>query len=195
MNTNSKKNHLRPSDYLLSRYLLGECTQDEKETVEQWQRSSTEASAYFSKFQAAIKSEENIAPTSFTALVKSKYHGNKSGYLFSFYSSKPFKIALSLSCFLFVCAGLWFFIGNQNHQNNHQFQQRSASATWHDTLQTLFTITEDLLYSKDKVIQTADSFPGTNEAIGQDQFKIPRKEKPYGGLAVSDNVRIVSKSF
>jgi hypothetical protein len=190
MNTN---NHPQPSDYLLSRYLLGECTLQEKETVEQWQRSSTESSAYFSKLKAAIVSEENCAPASFAALIKSEPHGKKSNILSSF---KPFRIAISFSCFLLVCAGLWFFIGSQSQHNNLQFQQRSASATWHDTLQTLFTITQELLCSQNKVIiQTADSCLGANQAISQGQIKNPREEKAYDGLALMDNVRVGEKAF
>jgi hypothetical protein len=187
MNTHFVNNNVRPSDYQLSRYLLGECTPEENENIEQWKRSSNEALAYFSKYKESIAEEEHKAPA-FNTILKSNQRAHKFDALLLYFTFKSSKVVVSFSCLLLLCLGTWLLKVGHKHENDLHCEQQITLSTWHDTLQTIFTITEDLLYPKEKIVQTADSSQASQSASNH-HFKNPKIAILYGGLTISDNVR------
>lgn len=133
----NNSNIKRPSDFTLSRYILGECTKNDTIIIESWLHSSSDAKKEFELFKTSIETGEKTISQVF----------KKPDSIFTRIFSFPFpqsKIRTSIAicgslCLLFFT--LIFININKNEPAGHMVLQSTAkTAVFRDTLEALLRL-------------------------------------------------------
>jgi len=163
MNDNNGK---RPSNFGLSRYLLNECTPDERHRIETWIASSDEARAAFEKFKAVVAKEELCAASLKPLLPQGRFTGKSEVLSREIKLSRPYwpkpAWAMSLCLVALVVVAMTVVVSRtapfrgsgQTMQSSPVLQQR---LTFRDTLESLFQVTVKALRQSEGTMQLADS--------------------------------------
>lgn len=143
---NSSANQ-KPSNFSLSRYILGESSDEEKAIIEQWIEHSDESRQQFEIYKQSIIREEQAAPT----LFKNSFSSRKTSLKVKF-SEFRLKLAIPTIAFSIVLCLLFFSLhffrntsnkmATTNSDSNHEYSQG-----FRDSLAFLRKITNQNIYS------------------------------------------------
>jgi anti-sigma factor RsiW len=164
MNDNNGK---RPSNFGLSRYLLNECTPDERHRIETWLASSGEARANFEKFKVMV-AKEDLCAASLKPLPQGQWRFTWKSQvpLRDLNLSRPYWLkpawAMSLCLAALVVVTVTVVVSRttpfrgsgQTMQSSPVLQQR---LTFRDSLESLFQVTVKALRQSEGTMQLADS--------------------------------------
>ncbi len=160
-------NGKRPSNFVLSRYILNESDADEKHRIESWIASSEEARIVFEEFKARVAEEERMA------VPIKPFHKRELKLFHPNWFTKP-AWAISFGLALLVVAAITFIIPsivsrNTSHDllaDNKSLHTTQQILTFRDTLETLLQITTQMLRQSDWTIQLIDSQAHAGRSFG-----------------------------
>ena len=141
----------KPSEFELSRFILGECTQRQKQEVQNWIDSSTEASEEFNKFKKMITDIK-------TPDAAFKFEPEKISIfqeLISYFSNRffnPYKLSWALVTLVIILGVIYYksnYIKFRSHngktQNISITKQLTESGRLRDTLEILISTCRSII--------------------------------------------------
>lgn len=178
----NKENRYRPSDFELSRYLLNECTERQRQFIKQWIESSDRARGQFNAYKQDLAREESAA-AQLPFRMKSVKKRHIIQILFAGANSFRYKrISYAfISAMILIILGSTVYLlklwpGNSNQTAISVAQVESNKVvTFHDSLQMLLEISNSRT-SKDQLPKSAVKYQRIPENGSVKRYSISKTQ-------------------